>query len=374
MSSLPYSASRPGCVLITDNFPPKGGGVSRYYGGLASSYGSAMQVCSPPAQSAGTYRGGLQFPGATSRLGQVGQAFAAARISRRAEGRAVLLGHPHLGLFSTMMRTAHPLGLFIHGGEWQEVERLRRLLYAIEARCDLIIANSVASASDWVDSRLAGRIVILRPGLDAEWIENGSSAAARRPEISPDRPFRLLSVARLVPRKGISETASVVSGLRRNGVNVELRVVGDGPSLGDLRSAFASDSGVQFLGPLSDSELQISYEWADAFILCPHTLAGGEGYEGFGIVFLEAAAYGLPIIATISGGVAEALVPGGSLTAPSRDWNAVGECVGRLVRMPAAKFAEMRNANLRWASRSGWGRRSDELAASLEERMARVRR
>jgi len=246
-------------------------------------------------------------------------------------------------------------------------------LYAVEARCDFIIANSEATAADWLDSRLADKIVILRPGLDGEWIAKGAVASAGQSSFSPNQPFRLLTVARLVPRKGIGETARLVADLRQQGQEIELRIVGDGPLLPELRRAFRSEPAIQFLGRLSDDKLQSSYEWANAFVLCPHTITGGEGYEGFGIVYLEAAAYGLPIVATVSGGVAEALDPAGSLTAQPRDWEAVSENLRLLLRMPQAKLSAMREANLRWAGHNAWSRRSDELANSLKERISSVR-
>lgn len=300
------------------------------------------------------------------------QAFAAARISRRTDN-IVLLGHPHLGLLSTLMPRSHPIGLIIHGGEWQEFEHLQHILYAVEARCDLIIANSGATAADWLDSRLADKVVILRPGLDSEWIAKGAAASTQQSGSPRNRPFRLLTVARLVPRKGISETARIVADLREQGQDVELHIVGEGPLFPELRRTFRSDPAIRFLGALSDYELQSSYEWADAFVLCPQTIAGGEGYEGYGIVYLEAAAYGLPIVATVPGGVAEALDPVGSLTAQPTDWAAVSDNLRRLLRMPQAELSEMREANLRWARHNTWARRSDDLASSLKERITCVR-
>lgn len=373
MNSPAKYESRPKCLLITDNFPPKGGGVSRYYAGLASGYGPAMKVCSPESGNSNDGHGHLSLPNATSRRGQLNQAFAAARIFRQSADRILLLGHPHLGLLPTLMPRSHPIGLIIHGGEWQEFKRLKRLLYAVEARCDFIIANSGATAADWLDSRLAQKIVILRPGLDSDWIASGAVTTDKQSISSRNESFRLLTVARLVPRKGISETARVVADLRRDGQDVELRVVGDGPMLSELRADFKSEPAIQFLGPLSDEELQKSYEWADAFVLCPHTISGGEGYEGFGIVYLEAAAYGLPIVATVSGGVGEALDPAGSLTAQPKDWDEVRERLRCLIQMPRARLAAMRDANLRWASLNSWSRRSDELANSLKERVSSAR-
>lgn len=368
MTSLTQPMPGPECVLVTDNFPPRLGGVSRYYAGLAASYGPAMTVYSPLRNNAGVQQ--LRMPDGNTRRGQLAQSLFALRIARLAPNKIVLLGHPHLGLLSPFMRQRKTLGIFIHGGEWQEFPHLNGILTRIESQCDFLFVNSAASAATWINTRLADRIVIIRPGLDAEWLKAGSTASRRRRNGHRAPPVRLLTVARLVPRKGVLELANLVTALSNDGVPVALRIIGDGPMLSPLLRKFENVSCIDLVGAVSESDLHAAYEWADAFVLCPMLQSGGEGFEGFGIVYLEAAAYGLPIIATSTGGVREALNSEGSFIARPGDWRGIGGQIRSLANMSPLRRDEMGALNISWASQNSWTTRSNTLANALSERIA----
>jgi len=121
----------------------------------------------------------------------------------------------------------------------------------------------------------------------------------------------LLTVARLEPRKGIDQALRALSRLKQSGdLQNDWRYViaGKGTELAALRrltSELELDAMVEFLGFVSDEDLPGCYEAADVFLQPNRNLNGDT--EGFGVVFLEAAACGLPVIGGVAGGTGDAI-------------------------------------------------------------------
>jgi phosphatidylinositol alpha-1,6-mannosyltransferase len=120
----------------------------------------------------------------------------------------------------------------------------------------------------------------------------------------------ILTTARLIKRKGVDvliEAFSMIDQVKFEDVN--LVIVGDGPESKALKEQAKKmwvNKSVIFLGQVSDAELPMLYTGAEAFIMTPYKV--DDDMEGFGIVYLEAAACGTPSIATRSGGAQEAVV------------------------------------------------------------------
>lgn len=141
--------------------------------------------------------------------------------------------------------------------------------------------------------------------------------AARDP-----RPGRIVTVGRLVPKKGFDELVRACGLLRRRGVDFELRVIGGGPLRDDLQ-ALAETEGVAdrvaFLGARSQQEVIDELAHAELFTLTPFVLADGDR-DGIPNVLLEATAVGLPVVASAVSGIPEVIVDGvnGRLVPPHR--------------------------------------------------------
>jgi glycosyltransferase involved in cell wall biosynthesis len=148
---------------------------------------------------------------------------------------------------------------------------------------------------------------------------------------------RILSVARQYPRKNTGALVRAFARLRRSVPGARLRVVGGGPRLPALRE-LAADLGLggaaTFLGEVEDAD-RVRAEYRRADLFCLPSLQ-----EGFGIVFLEAMAAGLPIVAGRTAAVPEVVPHGevGLLVSP-RDEAALAVALERLAREPETRRA-----------------------------------
>jgi colanic acid/amylovoran biosynthesis glycosyltransferase len=184
----------------------------------------------------------------------------------------------------------------------------------------------------------AERITVHRMGIEA----------ARLPVRRPDAPWphggplRLLSIARLVEKKGIEYGIRAVAALAHSGTAAEYRIVGGGP-LTEPLAALASELGVAsqvtLLGPRDESSVSEMLGWCDA-LLCPSVTAQNGDSEGIPVALMEAMGSGIPVVATTHSGIPELVIDGktGRL-APERDVEALAREIRALYDDPAATRA-----------------------------------
>lgn len=192
---------------------------------------------------------------------------------------------------------------------------LRRAASGALARIDLAIAVSRA-AERFAKPIHRGRIEIIPNGVDP----SAFSPAGAAPSQEARGRVRVLFVGRFgEPRKGFRVLLEAAARLRRRGLAVELRVVGEGPA--GLRRA-CGELAPAFLGRLPDAALAAEYRAAGVF--CAPSL----GREGFGLVLLEAMACGCPAVASDIPGYAEA-ARGAALLVPPGEPTALGDALLR---------------------------------------------
>lgn len=210
----------------------------------------------------------------------------------------------------------------------------------------------------------AERISIAPCGVDLELF------TAAGPAEEPGRRHRILSVGRLVPRKGVEDVIRALPLLSEAGFHdVELLVVGgDGDAAGAESDAEARRllavaaqldvrDQVTFRGQVSREAMPGVFRSADAVVCTPW-------YEPFGIVPLEAMACGVPVVAAAVGGLRDTVVDRGTgLLVPPRDPRATAEAVARLLSDPALRRRLGRAGRQRVRSRYSW----DRVAADTEK-------
>lgn len=272
---------------------------------------------------------------------------------------ALLAGQPHLGLGIWFARKN--FSQFIHGGEWENYPGGRLILRRFLKVSELVIFNSEATKNRTLGSSPHPESFILRPGLP-DFVSIGRPKPKRVGAIpQASTSLSVLCVARLSPRKGHERLIRSVTLCNQIGYSVNLRIIGSGARGPELRRLVADHDFISLESGLSDEQLREAYASADVFALLPEQIAGGEGWEGFGIVYLEAAASGLPILATDSGGTAEAIHPNGAVLL-NQDCDDV-EILRALVWLcdhPSDR-ARMAKQNLEWARRNTWSQRQTEV-------------
>jgi phosphatidylinositol alpha-1,6-mannosyltransferase len=181
----------------------------------------------------------------------------------------------------------------------------------------------------------------------------------------------VLTVGRLHPRKGQMETLQALQMLPAEvRGRIEYWIVGGGRDKGNyedrLRSLAASDTGliVRFFGNIPDEELAKVYDSSDIFALT--SVKHGDSVEGFGLVYLEAAAHALPIVAHRVGGVSEAVRDGvtGLLVTPERPAELAAAFEKLIHDVPLRR--RLGEAGRIWAARNCWTENASTLFAAAE--------
>jgi phosphatidylinositol alpha-1,6-mannosyltransferase len=213
------------------------------------------------------------------------------------------------------------------------------------------------------------RLEVHPNGADPQRFYPAPKAPARQ-RLGLSADFVVLCVARLVPRKGVDVVLRAFDQLCARGVNAQLCIVGDGPeatALQQLSQSLASGARISLWGSVPEQELLALYQAADVFVLPARS--EGADVEGYGLVFLEANACGLPVIGPDTGGPAEAIDPGVTgLCVPARSSEALSEALGTLARDPALCARLGEQGRRRVVSERNWDCVAKRLLRSIEAR------
>jgi phosphatidylinositol alpha-1,6-mannosyltransferase len=331
-------------VLVTNDFPPKVGGIQSYLWELWRRL--------PPNETTVVT---TPYPG--DRAWDAGRAF---RVERRREkvlwptpGLArdvdalarevradVVFVDPALPLGRLVPRLrAAPVVVVLHGAEITVPARtpVRPLLARVlRSATGVVAAGGYPLAQAEHAAGRALRAVVVPPGIDPERFRPAADDTERRAARAhlglPLDARIVLGASRLVPRKGFDVLIDVLASLPSD---VVLVIVGGGRDRARLerRATARRVAGrVRFLGRVSEDDLPVAHRAADLFAMLCRDRWGGLEAEGFGIVFLEAGASGLACVAGRSGGSHEAVLDGetGFVVTP-RDVAAVADRVRALL-------------------------------------------
>jgi glycosyltransferase involved in cell wall biosynthesis len=268
--------------------------------------------------------------------------------SRRATARSVArfapdVVHVHwwfpggLAVWPRFARSAPPYVMTSHGTDLFLLDRLpaaraiARPIFRGAAEVTVISSPLVARAESLGVSR--SRISVIPMPVD--------DATARAMDEAPRSPGdgrTLLFVGRLIERKGAAFAVRAVAELARQGRDVRLVIVGDGPeraALSALATSLDVAGRIELTGALATSSVRDWYERATILLMPTITDWKGE-QEGFGMVVVEAMAHGIPVVASRSGGIPDIIRDGETgVLVPEGDANAIAASVARLLDHPA---------------------------------------
>ncbi len=243
-------------------------------------------------------------------------------------------------------------------------------LAAFAAReADVVIAVSSYTAG-LIAATGASRVTmrLIPPGVDLP----------PDPRPLPTEHPTFVTVARLTSHyKGHDVLMRSLALVRERVPDVEWVVIGEGPLRAELEALAGSlgvSDAVRFLGPVSDEERNLWLRRADLFAMPSRLLDDGLAGEGFGIVYMEAAAYGKPVVAGNVGGAVDAVLDGetGLLVDPT-DPVAVGEAIARLL-LDEELAGRLGRAGARRAQSFAWSAIVQRLEAVLREQLERTAR
>ena len=332
-------------LLVTNDFPPKIGGIQSYLWELWRRLPpDGVTVLTSPHRSSDDFDDKQSF-----RIERVTepvllpQPWLASRITRLARevGAELVVLDPALPLGLVGPHLDLPYAVVLHGAEVTVPGRLpglHQLLARVLRRAVLVIAAGGYPAVE--AERAAGTALptlVIPPGVDTE----------RFRPLDPDRRLRarlrlgltgtgllVVSVSRLVPRKGFDVVIEAVARLTDEHPGLTLAIAGSGRDRTRLqRIARDRAAPVRFCGRTRDDDLPDLYGCADVFAALVRSRWGGLEQEGFGIVFVEAAACGVPQLAGRSGGAHEAVADGvtGLVVDDPRDLDQCAAALGRLL-------------------------------------------
>lgn len=307
-------------LVVTNDFPPRVGGVQQYVGNLVKRL-PAERVAVLASSWPGWREHDRDEPypvhrwPATVLLPSDDLARRTFDLVRAHDADLVLFGHgfPLPMMAPRLLEAGVPSVILTHGAElW-----FARMPGTSDAMARSFgAARAITGVSDYVARSLRSLIpptvpfTLLPPAVDPDRFgAHADGAAVRSRHGLVERPV-VVCVSRLVPRKGQDTLIRAMPMVKRLVPDAALLLVGDGPDRARLESlaAEAATGSVVFAGEVPDAELPAHYAAADVFAMpCRSRFAGLE-VEGFGIVFLEAAASSRAVIAGRSGGAAEAMV------------------------------------------------------------------
>ncbi|MDG2905056.1 MAG: glycosyltransferase family 4 protein [Acidimicrobiales bacterium] len=306
-------------LLVTNDFPPKVGGIQSYLWELWRRLPAAdIAVHTTPHAEALAFDSEQAFVVTRSRepvLLPTPTVVRRVRNLAERQGAELVVWDPALPVGHAARRVGRPYAVVLHGSEVTVPGRLpmaRSILARVLRGASLVICAGNYPAAE--AERAAGctlPTVVVPPGVDTDRfrpLDEAERASVRRELGLPvDAPL-VVSVSRLVPRKGMDTLIRSAARLGRTEPDLVVAIAGSGRDRRRLEGLVASTGApVRFLGRVPEELLPGLYGAGDVFAMLCRSRWGGLEQEGFGIVFLEAAAAGVPQVAGESGGAAEAV-------------------------------------------------------------------
>jgi len=367
-------------LVVTNDFPPRSGGIQSFVHALATRLPAGRVVVYAPS-----WDGAAEFD-ARQPMPVIRHPTSLMLPVPSVARRAVAALEEH-GCDSVLFGAAAPLGLLApalrraggkrivaltHGHEagWAALPGARGLLRRIGDSVDVLTylgEYTRVRLAAALSAEAAARMVRLAPGVDITAFRPGAGGAAIRRRLGLDGRPVVVCVSRLVPRKGQDTLIRAWPMVLAAAPEATLLLVGEGPfgkNLRKLAERLAVADSVHFAGSVPTQDLPSYYDAGDVFAMPCRTRRRGLDVEGLGIVYLEASATGLPVIGGDSGGAPDAIRDGESgYVVPGRSVTGVADRIIELITDPARATA-MGCKGLAWVQQE-W--RWDLVADRLDQ-------
>lgn len=309
-------------LLVTNDFPPKVGGIQSYLWELWRRLPpEEVTVLTTPHDGADAFDAGQTYRVVRTREPVL---LPTPSLRRRIDALAAEVGaelvvlDPALPVGRLGPSLALPYAVVLHGAEVTVPGRLpaarHELAKVLRGAVHVIAAGTYPSAEADRAAGMALPTTIVPPGVDTSLfvpLDDDERREARDRLGLPPEGRLVMGISRLVPRKGFDVLVSAAGALAPARPDLHVGIVGAGRDRRRLeRIAARAGAPVTFLGRIPFGLLPAAYGVGDVFAMLCRNRWGGLEQEGFGIVFLEAAAAGVPVVAGASGGVHDAVADG----------------------------------------------------------------
>jgi phosphatidylinositol alpha-1,6-mannosyltransferase len=374
-------------LFVTNDFGPRAGGIETFVIGLIErrAFGSTIVYTSAQDDSEEYDQRWKRDFGVTVIRDRSKILLPTPRVARnlkrviKQEGiRVAAFGAAApLGLLSASMKSAgvRKTVALTHGHEvwWAKIFPFTCAIRRIGATIDSLTylgEFTQKAISRSLSKQAVKQMVKIAPGIDVEHFSPQDSSELRR-ELGLDEKKVIVSVGRLVHRKGQDHLIESMPEILAKVPNAHLLIVGRGPYLEHLAKLVAVnkiENHVSFIGRVQYAELPRFICAGDVFAMPSRSRFAGLEVEGLGIVYLEASACGLPVVAGNSGGAPDAVVEGiTGLVVDGTNNTQIADAVITLLTNPQ-KCKEMGDAGQAWIKENWrweiWSKRFNEL---LEE-------
>lgn len=346
-------------LIVTLEYPPDIGGIATYTDQFAEALNSEeVVVLAPPTENSEkhdeekdftVYRRKFYYPKFFwPRWLQL--FFAMKEIIKKEDIDIVYLHHiVPVGYVAWMIKKFMniPYLVFSHGIDIVSATRSnwkKRWVKKVVDQSERVVMNS-KSLEERLHERLPetkSKTVVLYPCPETQFKEEPKKQKIKqlKNKLSLEGKQVMLTVSRLDHGKGVEHLVKLMPEILKKRPHLVWVIVGDGPMEQKIKERIRKynlQNVVRFVGSIEHNKLVDYYNLADLFVLLTHPYHGAE--EGLGLVFLEAAASGLPVVAGESGGVREAVKDGetGYVVKTFRDWEVVDKISELLDKKEKAK-------------------------------------
>ena len=363
----------PRVLLLTPDFPPAMGGIQvlqHRFASLASRVTVRVVTRGHPEAADWDARSGIDVHRSrdvvrSRRAGLLALNALALRQARAFRPDLILCGHIVVAPAATTLGrlTRAPVVSYLYADEGPAQPLLSRLAFG-SARATIAVSRYGSELAVQLGAPSV-RVAVIEPGVD--------------PPVLPRTPRSaeplLVTVARLADRyKGHDVVLEALPSIRERVPGTRWIVIGDGPLRPELEARAAQlgvSDAVQFVGVVTDAERDAWLDRARVFVMASRLPPNGAGGEGFGIVYLEAGAHGLPVVAGAVAGALDAVIDGqtGVLTLPERP-EAVADAIAGLLLDPD-RAQRLGEAGARRAADFSWPRMVSRVEDVLLDVLAR---
>lgn len=343
-------SATPLVLLLTPDYPPARGGIQYLLHGIVRHATRVRFRVLTLADASGIPQ--VQDAAPTRRLAARGPRGGAVALLNGAALAEVRRGRPdvvlsgHIVVSPAARLTGVPFVQYLYAKEI--AHRSRLAAFAVRHAAASIVLGGHGRALVLAAGAARGRVHTIPPGLDLP----------PRPLTTPrERAALIVNVARLEDRyKGFEVLVRALPLIRSRVPDATMTLVGEGPlrpSLEALARANGCDAALCCVGAVADAERDALLSAATVFAM-PSRLSARSGGEGFGIVYLEAGAYGTPVVAGNVGGALDAVVDGqtGVLVDPE-DHVAVADAICGLL-LDRERATRLGDGGREWAERFAW--------------------